>query len=151
MRETTKREVQRLLKLMKPWLHRSVSKCCHCKRTRVFSKLCLMQNTVFSEKGGIQMPWRQARGLHGMLFYENYFALTRRLKESRFLPTSRAGLCASDCGTTRQVCRAGGSPHSSWVQDRWEGRQLLRDPLQPGSSSVHSSPFQPFIQSSSRI
>lgn len=99
-----------------------------------------MQNTVFSEKGVSQMPWRQPRGLHGMLFYENYFALTRRLKEYRFLPTSTAGLCASDCGTMRQVCRAGGSPHSSWVQDRWDGRQLLRDLLQPGSSSDHSSP-----------
>lgn len=45
----------------------------------------------------------------------------------------------SDYSTTRQVCEADSSPHSSWVQDRWEGRQLLGDLLQPGSSSVHSS------------
>lgn len=99
-----------------------------------------MQNTVFSEKFGSQMSWRQARGLHGMLFYRSRFALTRRLKEFRFLTNSTAGLCTSDCGRTRQVCRAGGSPHSLWVQDRWKGRQLLRDLLQPGSSSIHFSP-----------
>lgn len=98
-----------------------------------------MQNTVFSEKFGSQTPWRQASGLHSM-FYSRWFSLTRRLKESRFLPNSTAGLCTSDCGTTRQVCRAGGSPHSSWVQDRWEGKQLLRYLLQPGSRSIHSSP-----------
>lgn len=121
------------------WAKAPAIKGCHCKRTRVFSKLCLMQSTVFSEKGGSQMPWRQAKGLHGMLFHRSYISLTSRLKESRFLPTSAAGLCTSDCGTTRQVCRAGGSPHLSWAQDRWEGKQFLRDLLQPGSSSVHSS------------
>lgn len=99
-----------------------------------------MQNTVSSEKGGSQMPWKQARGICGMLFYRSYFALTRRLKEFSFFQPPQQDFAPQTHGTTRQVCRAGGSPHSSWVQDRWEGRELLRDLLQPGNSSVHSNP-----------